>query len=156
MAKSIYLTRDGYNKLLAELEKLKKRKPELSNEIGRARELGDLKENAEYHAAKESMSHLVKRIAELEDKIARSKMLDDQKIDKDKIYIGAKVTIKDLDENDEFFYTIVDVEEANPAENKISVHSPMAQGLLGHKVDDELQVKLPGGLMNIKILKIER
>ena len=79
-----------------------------------------------------------------------------QNIEKDKVYIGATVLLKDLDENDEFNYTIVDVEEANPSQGKISVQSPMAQGILGHKAGEELKVKLPGGVMNVKILKISR
>jgi transcription elongation factor GreA len=156
MGKNIYLTKEGYKNLLDELEKLKKRKPEISNEIGRARELGDLKENAEYHAAKEAMGHIVRRIAEIEDKIAHSQSIDDQNIEKDKVYIGATVKLKDLDENDEFSYTIVDPEEADVAKGKISVHSPVAQALLGKKKGEELKIDLPSGHMNVKILEIER
>ncbi|MCB4792382.1 MAG: transcription elongation factor GreA [Elusimicrobia bacterium] len=156
MSKEIYLTREGYAKLNEELERLKKRKPQISKDIGTAREMGDLKENAEYHAAKETLGHLVSRIAELEDKIARSKIIDEQNIAKDTIYIGATVTLEDIEEKDEFAYTIVDIEEANPGEGKISVQSPLAQGLLGHKVGETLEVNLPGGKLNVKILKITR
>jgi transcription elongation factor GreA len=156
MGKEIYLTREGYKKLNDELDRLKKRKPQISKDIGTARDMGDLRENAEYHAAKETMGHLVGRIAEIEDKIARSKILDEQNIEKDKIYIGATIKLLDVDENDEFIYTIVDIEEANPALGKISVQSPLSQGLLGHKVGETLEVSLPGGKINVKILKITR
>jgi transcription elongation factor GreA len=156
MAGEIYLTREGYNKLIDELERLKKRKPELSAEIGRARELGDLKENAEYHAAKEALGHLATRIAEIENKIAKAKLIDEQNIDPDKVFIGATVALKDLDSMDEFEYTIVDVEEANPSEGKISVNSPMAQGLLGHTKGETVMVKLPKTNLELEILNVFR
>lgn len=156
MARQSFLTKEGRNKLISELENLKKRKPQLQDEIARAREHGDLKENAEYHAAKESLTNLMRRINELESKIAGSKLLDDQNIDKSKVYIGATVKIKDLDDGDESEYTIVDVEEANPAERKISVQSPLAQGMLGHKKGETVKIELPRGQMTVKILDIKR
>ncbi|OGS19091.1 MAG: transcription elongation factor GreA [Elusimicrobia bacterium RIFOXYA2_FULL_50_26] len=156
MTQQIYLTKDGRNKLIDELERLKKRKPQLQEEIARAREHGDLRENAEYHAAKESLTNLARRIAEIEGKLGRARIIDDTNMDTEKVYIGVTVRLKDLADNDEFEYTIVDLEEANPAEKKISVQSPVAQGLLGHKKDETVEVTLPGGTMKFKILEIKR
>ena len=154
MAGEIYLTKEGRNKLIDELEMLEKRKPQITEEIARAREHGDLKENAEYHAAKETLTKLGKRIAEIENKLSRSKLIEEQNIEKGKIFIGVTVKLRETDSRDEYEYTIVDIEEANAEERKISVQSPMAQGLLGHKKDDVVKVQLPGGEMEFKILKI--
>jgi transcription elongation factor GreA len=154
MANEIYLTKNGRNKLVDELEALIKRKPQVQEEIARAREHGDLRENAEYHAAKETLTNLARRIMELESKLSRARILDEKNISKDKVYIGVTVLLKDVDSGDEFDYTIVDVEEASLAEKKISVQSPMAQGLLGHKPGETVAVKLPNGTMNVHILKI--
>ncbi len=151
----IYLTREGREKLIQELEELQKRKPQIQDEIARAREHGDLRENAEYHAAKETLTNLMRRIAELDTKITGAKIIDDLDIDPDKVFIGVTVTIQDED-GDDYEYTIVDLEEANPAESKISVQSPLVQGLLGHKVGDTVEVELPAGKTKFKILKIVR
>ena len=151
----IYLTREGREKLIQELEELQKRKPQIQDEIARAREHGDLRENAEYHAAKETLTNLMRRIAELDTKITGAKIIDDLDIDPDKVFIGVTVTIQDED-GDDYEYTIVDLEEANPAESKISVQSPLVQGLLGHKVGYTVEVELPAGKTKFKILKIVR
>ncbi len=151
----IYLTRNGREKLIQELEALQKRKPQIQEEIARAREHGDLKENAEYHAAKETLTNLMRRIAEIDAKISSAKIIEDLNIDSDKVFIGVTVTIQDED-GDEYEYTIVDLEEADPSENKISVQSPLIQGLLGHKEGDTCDVELPAGNMKFKILKITR
>jgi len=155
MANEIYLTKDGRNKLIEELERLKARKPLVQEEIARAREHGDLKENAEYHAAKETLTNIQQRMLEIETKLGRAKLIEEQNIDPTKIYIGTTVKLKDSD-GDEYEYTIVDVEEANPAERKISVQSPMAQGLLGHKAGETVKINLPAGVMEMKILDISR
>jgi transcription elongation factor GreA len=154
MSKEIYLTREGRNKLIEELEALKKRRPIISEEIGRAREHGDLKENAEYHAAKETLANIQKRIAILESKLSSAKLMEEQNIDRSKIYIGSKVKLRDLADNEEYEYTIVDVEESNPAESKISVQSPVAQSLLGHKPGEKVKVALPGGMTEFMIVEI--
>jgi transcription elongation factor GreA len=154
MANEIYLTKEGRNKLVDELENLQRRKPQVQEEIARAREHGDLRENAEYHAAKETLTNIQRRMMELETKLSRAQIIDEKNINREKVYIGVTVFLKDLDSGDEFDYTIVDVEEANPAEKKISVQSPMAQGLLGHKPGETVSVKLPGGMMDVQILKI--
>ncbi len=151
----IYLTRDGRNKLIEELDRLQKRKPQIQDEIARAREHGDLRENAEYHAAKETLTNLMQRIAEIDAKLSNAKIIEELNIDPNKVFIGVTVTIKDED-GDTYEYSIVDEEEANPSEMKISIGSPLAQGLLEHKVGDKVDVQLPAGTMKFEILKIER
>ncbi|MDR2860837.1 MAG: transcription elongation factor GreA [Elusimicrobiota bacterium] len=152
---SIFLTREGREKLIQELEALQKRKPDIQEEIARAREHGDLKENAEYHAAKETLTNIMKRISEINMKLSMAKLIDEQNIDVNKVLIGATVTIKDED-GDEITYTFVDSEESDPSANKISVQSPLAQGLLEHKVGDICLVDLPAGQRKFEIRKITR
>lgn len=150
-----YMSRAGYEKLLKELEMLQQRKKDLSNEIGETREQGDLRENAGYHFAREKQSETLRRIAEISDRINGAKIIDDLNLPKDEVIIGVKVTIEELDSKDEYEYTLVGAEESDPAAGKISVHAPIAQGLLGHKVKDEVLIDLPAGKMKFKIKKIE-
>lgn len=152
-----YVSREGYEKLRKELEYLKKvSRRKLSEEIGRAREKGDLKENAEYHAAKEAQGLNERKIADLEEKLSNSQILDDTDIPKDQALIGATVKLKDLDSGKEFEYTLVAELEADFAQGKISVTSPVGRGLLGHKVGETLEIKIPAGTLRYKILKITR
>jgi len=152
-----YLTREGYEKLREELEHLKKvRRPQLSKDIEVARAHGDLSENADYDAAKEALTKLQRRIADTENKLRTATIVDDAAIPTDKVYINAKVTLKDMEEGDEFEYTLVGADEADPVEGKISVFSPIGQGLLEHKAGDVVEIKVPKGTVKYKILKIER
>jgi len=152
-----YLTRAGYEKLSEELENLKKvKRREISAALEHARSLGDLKENAEYHAAKDAMSTNEVKIRELDDKLSRVEIIDDSKIDTDKVYIGAKVRIFDLDTEDEIEYTLVGQEEANAIEGLISVTSPVGKALLGHKESDIVKIDVPAGALEYKIIKISR
>ncbi|MFH2138941.1 MAG: transcription elongation factor GreA [Candidatus Omnitrophota bacterium] len=156
-AGDVFLTREGYEKLKKEYENLKKvKRPEISLAIEKARELGDLKENAEYHAAKEAMAYSEKRIAELEDLISRGRIIDDENIDKDKVLLGATVKIRDASDEEIETYTLVSEAEADFSINKISITSPLGQGMLGHKKGDVIQVKIPAGVMTIEILEITR
>ncbi len=156
MAK-IFLTRGGYEKLLEELNYLKnKKRREISKQLEHARSLGDLRENAEYDAAKDAQAHLEKRIAELEYSLSNASLIDEERIDKDKVLIGAKITIIDLDTQREFAYTLVSQEEADFSQNKISTSSPIGKTLLGHKKDEVVEIKIPKGTVKYKILKIER
>ncbi|MDR1401163.1 MAG: transcription elongation factor GreA [Endomicrobium sp.] len=151
----VYLTRVGRKRLVNELKELQKKKSVVQDEVALARGFGDLRENAEYHAAKETLANLMRRIVELDSKITYSKIIEEQNINSDEIFIGA--TIKIQDENgDNYEYIIVDSEEANPAENRISIRSPLAQGLLGHKVGETVTVELPVGKVKFRILKIFR
>ena len=157
MAGEVYLTRAGYQKLVTELERLKtKERTKISKAIGEARLLGDISENAEYDAAKDAQAHNEARIAEMEGKLANVRIIEDQDIPTDKIYIGAFVTLEDLDTNEKLKYMLVSSEEANYEENKISIFSPIGKGLMGHAAGEKLEIKVPSGVLHYKILKIER
>jgi len=153
----VYLTRAGYEKLIEELEHLKtvKRK-EISAAIEHARSLGDLKENAEYHSAKDAMARSEARVSELEDKLSRVEIIEDNNIDADTAYIGAKLKLLDLDSDDEIEYTLVGQEEANAIEGLISVTSPVGKALLGHKEGDIVKIDVPAGVLEYKVIKISR
>lgn len=157
MSQDIYLTRDGYEKLLKELEYLKNvRRRELSKAVGEARAHGDISENAEYDAAKEAQALNEKRIAELEEKLSRVRIIDEEDIPKDKVRIGVTVRLKDLSTEEELEYTLVSEIEANYSEGKISITSPIGKGLLGHKENEIVEIKVPAGILKYKILKITR
>lgn len=152
----IYLTKEGYEKLKEELAFLKSvKRKQLSNEIGEARDHGDISENAEYDAAKEAQALNEKRIHELEDKLNRVRILDEN-IPEDEVIIGATVTLEDLDTKEEFVYTIVSEIEADYKQHKISNTSPIGRGLMCHKLNDVVEIKVPAGILKYKILKISR
>ena len=139
----VYLTRAGYEKLRKELERLKTvERVRISKAIGEARLLGDISESAEYDAAKDAQGHCEARIAEYEAKLAKVRIIEDEKISADKIFIGAIVTLKDLKEGETLTYMLVSPEEANYEENKISIFSPIGKGLMGHSVGEELNIKV--------------
>ncbi len=150
-----YMSRAGYQKLVKELDMLKQRKEDLSKEIGETREQGDLRENAGYQYAREKQSETLRRMAEISERIRGAKIIDDMNLPKGEVIIGMKVTIRDTSENEDYEYTLVGGEESDPAAGKISVHAPIAQGLLGHKVNDVVEINLPAGKTKFKILKIE-
>lgn len=157
MSERIRLTRIGYEKLKNEYEELTtKKRREIAKALEHARAFGDLKENAEYDAAKNAQALNEKRISELSDRLSRAELLDDSDLEKDKILIGATALLRDLDTDDEFEYMFVSTEEADYANNKISVTSPIGQTLMGHKVGDEVQIKVPAGILKYKVLKITR
>ncbi|NNN06294.1 MAG: transcription elongation factor GreA [Elusimicrobia bacterium] len=150
-----YLTRAGYEKLKKDLAALMKQKTQLSLDIGEAREKGDLKENAEYHSAKEKMGEVMGRIGQIQDKLQTAKLIDDLDVPKDTVAIGTIVTLEDSD-GDTSEYSLVGEDESDPAEGRISVQSPLAQGLLGMKVRQTVEVPLPAGPRTFKILKVTR
>ncbi|NLW32182.1 MAG: transcription elongation factor GreA [Fibrobacter sp.] len=151
-----YLTKDGYDKLYADLEYLKTTKRrEIAKQLDYARSFGDLRENAEYEAAKQALSMNEIRIRELEEKIATAEIISSENISTDKVFIGAKVTLWDDDFEEEVEYEITG-DESDPSKGKISVNSPVAKALLGHSVNDEVEIKAPRGIFKYKILKIDR
>ncbi|MBU1122311.1 MAG: transcription elongation factor GreA [Candidatus Omnitrophota bacterium] len=153
----VHLTRDGYEKLVEELEQLKTvKRRSISSAIEHARSLGDLKENAEYHSAKEAMALNEKKVRELEDTLSRAEIIDESKISKDKAYLGAKLKLVDVDTNEEMSYCLVGTEEADPVAGMISITSPVGKALLGHKVDDIIEITVPAGLLKYKIVEIGR
>ena len=153
----VYLTREGYEKLRDDLERLKTvERRRIAKAIGEARLLGDISENAEYDAAKDAQAHCEARIAELETKLAQVRIIENENIPHDKVYIGAIVTLMDLETDEKIKYMLVAPEESNYEENKISISSPIGKGLLGHSAGETLKIKVPAGILSYKILKIER
>lgn len=152
-----YLSRDGYEKLEAELRDLKTRgRKKIAEEIAEARAKGDLSENAEYDAAKEAQGMLEKRIAELENALANARILDEKDINTDKAYLLSTVTIYNHKVEREVKYTLVSKDEANFKENKISVDSPIGQAILGSEVGETVEVDVPAGKLKLEIKNIER
>lgn len=152
----LYLTKTGYQKLAEELEYLKTTKRRaLSKAIGEARAHGDISENAEYDAAKDAQGMNEKRISELEEKLGSARILDEN-MPSDEVLIGARVKLKDTDSGEELEYTLVSGEEADYEQNKISISSPIGAGLLNHKINEVVEIKIPAGILKYKILKISR
>ncbi len=157
MSENIPMTREGFEKLVKDLEYLKTTKRrEIADDIARARAFGDLKENAEYDAAKNNQAFNERRISDHENRLANVQIIDESKIPKDQVFIGAKVLLKDLKNGEEFSYSIVPHDEADFDEGKISVSSPIAKGLLGLKVGELTEIKIPAGLLKYKVLQITR
>lgn len=150
------MTAEGHAALDAELKHLKTvERPAVIAAIAEARAHGDLSENAEYHAAKEKQSFIEGRVAELEDKLARAEVIDVSKLKGDKIVFGATVTLIDVDTEKEATYRIVGEDEADIAEGKVSVSSPIARALIGKSVGDEAEVAAPGGARVYEIAEVE-
>ena len=157
MSDKIPMSREGYDKFVKEIEYLKTvKRRAIADDIAKARAFGDLKENAEYDAAKNSQALNERKIADMEGKLERVQIIDETKIPKDQVFIGATVKLKDLGTNEELSYSIVTHDEANFDEGKLSVTSPIAKGLLGLKVGDTAQIKIPAGILKYKVLKISR
>lgn len=151
-----YMSQEGYDKLRAQIKQLEEvERPEVIRQIAEAREKGDLSENAEYDAAKEAQGKLETKIAELKATLADAKILDPSKLGKkDEVQILSKVQIRNVANDAKLTYTLVSEGEANLRENKISVKTPIAQGLLGKKVGDVVEVTVPRGKMSFEILSI--
>lgn len=157
MGNEVYLTRQGFQKLQQQLEALKtSQRQKIAKAIAEARAQGDISENAEYDAAKDAQAHNELRIADLEAKLANVRIIENENIPSDKIFIGAIVTLEDLDTTEELTYMLVSPEEASYEENKISVFSPIGKGLLGHKVGETIAIKVPAGTLNYKVKQIKR
>ncbi|MEM6688787.1 MAG: transcription elongation factor GreA [Planctomycetota bacterium] len=153
---SVPMTRAGYNKIKAEIERLETVElPAVTEKIAEAREEGDLKENAEYHAQRENQGMLMAKIHELKDKIARASIIDPATLPKGEVVFGCTVTVEDLAYGDEEQFTLVGAGEENYDEGKVLITSPFGQGLLGRKIGDTAEVEAPAGKLKFKILKIE-
>jgi transcription elongation factor GreA len=150
------ITIEGYQKLKVEIHNLKNvERPNIIKQIAAARELGDLKENAEYHSAKDKQGFIEAQIGDLEDKFLRAEVIDISKLSGDKVRFGATVKLEDLNSDKKVAYKIVSEFEANLDEGLISNSSPVARALIGKEVGDEVEIKTPGGIMNYEILEIK-
>ena len=155
MSEVIYVTVEGLQKLKEELDQLRNvERPSISRQIADARDKGDLSENAEYSAAKEAQGMLELRISKLEDIVARSRILDESKIDISSVRLLNRVKIRNKTNNSVMEYLIVPESEANFKQGKIAVSSPIAQGLIGKKVGDIVQIKVPSGTIAFEIISI--
>jgi transcription elongation factor GreA len=157
MTKVSYITEEGLQKLKEELDRLLSiERPAISKLIADARDKGDLSENAEYEAAKEAQAMLEMKILKLKDAIAVSRVIDGSKIDTDRIQILNKIKIKNTKNNATMEYTIVSDNEADIKQGKIAVSTPIAKGLLGKKVGDLVEIKVPSGIIPFEIIDISR
>ena len=155
MAEVIYMTEEGLKKLKDDLDRLRTiERPSISRQIAEARDKGDLSENAEYAAAKEMQGMLEMKISKLEDQVARSRIIDESKIDTSVVRILNKVKIKNVLNNAVNQYQLVPESEANLKQGKIAVNSPIAQGIIGKKVGAVVQIKVPSGIISFEILEI--
>ena len=156
MIESVPMTREGYNKIKAEIERLENEVlPEITEKIAEARAEGDLKENAEYHAQRENQGMVMAKINEMKDKIARASIVDQSQLPKDEVVFGCTVTVEDVAYGDEEQFTLVGAGEEDYDTGKILVTSPFGQGLIGKKVGETAEVEVPAGKLKFKILNIE-
>ncbi len=150
-----YMTQEGFDRLRAEIDNLKTNgRSEAAKAIAEAREKGDLSENAEYDAAKDAQGLLEAKINELEKAMANARIIDESQLDSSQVTILSNVKLKNLKMGRELTYKLVSETEANLKEKKISVNSPIGQGLLGKKVGDKAQIETPGGIIEFEILDI--
>jgi transcription elongation factor GreA len=152
-----YFTEEGLAAARAELKQMEKvERPFITRQIADARDKGDLSENAEYHAAKESQGMLEAKISHLKNELSNARVLDESNLDTSKVLVLSKVKIKNQNNGMQMSYTLVAPQEANLAEGKISVKSPIGKGLLGCSVGDIAEVNVPTGLMKFEIIEISR
>jgi len=157
MSEAIYLTKEGYEKLKKELNSLKgQKRREIASALEKARALGDLSENAEYDSAKQAFDINEKRINELERKLVRARILENENISSDKAYVGARVKLQDLDSKEKIEYSLVAEDEADFSKGKISISSPVGKSLLGKKKGEIVNIRIPAGTLRYKITAISR
>ena len=150
-----YMSQEGYDNMVAELKRLESvERPKASVAIAEARDKGDLSENSEYDAAKEAQAHLEDKINKLKLAISEAKVIDTSRLSTDTVQILSKVEMTNLTTKAKMTYTIVSENEANLREGKISIMTPIAQGLLGKKVGDEVEIKIPRGTITLRIESI--
>ena len=152
-----YMSQEGYDKMIAELQRLESiERPKASAAIAEARDKGDLSENSEYDAAKEAQGHLEDKINRLKLAISEAKIVDTSRLSSDVVQILSKVEMTNLTTKAKMSYTIVSENEANLREGKISIKTPIAQGLLNKKVGDVVEIRVPAGILTLRIEGIGR
>lgn len=155
MSDKVYLTKEGLKKLEDELHDLKYNvRPEISKKVNEAREQGDLKENAEYHAARESLSMCETKIQQIQLTLSKAEVVEKGDVKTDGIYIFSEVKLKNLKSNKVINYTLVSQEEADLKSGKISISSPVGKGLVGHKVGEIVDITVPAGIIQFEILEV--
>jgi transcription elongation factor GreA len=155
MSDVIPMTRAGYEKLMAELKQMEEvDMPKIAERVAEARSAGDLKENAEYHGARESQGMLQAKINMLRDKLSRARLVDPSTLPKDEVVFGCTVVVKDLDFGDQEEFTLVGAGEEDYDAGKILITSPLAQGLVGKKIGEKAEIPVPAGTMKFEIIEI--
>ena len=154
--KTFPMTLEGKKKLEDELEEYRlKRRPEVIKRIKIARSYGDLSENSEYESAKDEQAMVESRIAQIENMLQYAEIIDNEDVEKDEVSMGRTITIQELPDEEPEEYQIVGESESDPFNGKISNESPMAKGLLGHKVGEVVEVEVPNGTIKLKIVKVD-
>lgn len=151
-----YLTKAGLTKLQAEYASLLSQKRSLTEEVSQAAAMGDLRENAEYHAARERLQHVSTRLAELDAKLCRVRLIDDLEVKAGEARVGVTVTLEDQQTKERFVYVLVGPEEADPSNGKLSLASPLGKSLLGKKQGDTFTLVLPNVNVPYKVVNVER
>ncbi len=155
MTKVVYMTEPGLRKLREELDRLVNiERPKISQQIGEARDKGDLSENAEYDAAKEAQGMLEMRISKLQDMITNSRIIDESKLDRSSVQILSTVKLKNTKSGAFMTYTLVAENEANVREGKIAINTPIGKGLVGKKIGEQVEITVPSGQLFLEIVEI--
>ena len=151
-----YLTKEGHTKLQAEYKALLQQKRELTEEVSKAAAMGDLRENAEYHAARERLQHVSKRLAELDAKLTHVRIIDELEVKEGEARVGSKVTLEDEQTKERFSYRLVGPDEADPHNGTLSIASPLGKMLLGKKSGERFTLKLPRAIVPYRLIRVER
>ncbi len=151
-----YLTREGLAKLHAEYKTLLQQKHQLTEEVNTAAAMGDLRENAEYHAAREQLQHVAKRLAELDGKLTNVQIIDGLEVKEGEARVGTKVMLEDEQTKERFSYVLVGPDEADPQNGKLSIASPLGKSLLGKKKGEKFTLSLPKAVVPYRLVNVER
>ena len=151
-----YLTKDGLAKLQAEHKSLLQQKRQLTEEVSKAAAMGDLRENAEYHAARERLQHVAKRLAELDAKLTSVQLIDGLQTKEGEVRVGMQVTLEDEQTKERFDYVLVGSDEADPQNGKLSIASPLGKMLLGKKRGEKFTLNLPKAIVPYRVISVER
>ena len=151
-----YLTKEGYEKLQAEHKSLMSQKRQLTEEVSQAAAMGDLRENAEYHAARERLQHVSSRLALVDTQLRNARLIDGLAVKEGEARVGSKVTLEDEQAKEQFIYLMVGPEEADPPNGKLSIASPLGKALLGKKVGERFLLQLPKTAVPYRVVKLER
>jgi transcription elongation factor GreA len=152
-----YLTREGFERLQEEMKALQRQRLQLVEEVSKAAALGDLRENGEYHAAKERLQHVSTRLADLNNRLTQVQIIDDLPASAaGEARIGMRVTLLDIAAREEFAYALVGPDEADPQKGKLSIASPLGKALLGKKVGENFTLTLPRAIVQYKVIKVDR